>query len=125
MNSYKLRVIIYLMFVAFNVAAQGVRLTIVDRDSRKPVPYAYANVYDYPNNAIFQTLQADENGILILLPSKYPCKIEIVSMGYEPGSIEYSNAPLNMNVVLQLQKKASSLNEVIVTGVSQDRKSVV
>jgi outer membrane receptor for ferrienterochelin and colicins len=105
------------LFAALVTQAQQIKLSIVDKDSRQSVPYVYANVY--LQNTLKQTVQADDKGDMTLNLETFPCRIELVTIGYEPFTLTYSAAPATATIRVQLHKKNSSLSEVIVTGVAE------
>jgi outer membrane receptor for ferrienterochelin and colicins len=102
--------------VAF--AQQELRVSVTDKDSRQPVFLAYVNVYA-ANDALITTEQTDETGAATIRINKYPCTIEVVAIGYGSFKKAYNTAPLNTQLSVAIVKKFNSLNEVVVTGLSQ------
>lgn len=109
--------LLFLLIVQASFGQEGLRVTVLDKDSRQPVMLAYVNVYS-TNRTIQATEQTDEQGIATVSP-QYPCTIEIVALGYEPFSQNFHAAPANPVLTVLLVKKYSSMNEVVVTGTSQ------
>ena len=109
---------ILFLFAAIVIHAQQIHLSVVDKDNRQAIPFVYANIY-LAGNTLKQTTQADENGNITLNLETYPCRIEIVTIGYEPYTLTYNAAPTAVIAPIQLHKKNSSLSEVIVTGVAE------
>jgi outer membrane receptor for ferrienterochelin and colicins len=111
-----------LVLLSVCAQAQTLRFTVLEKESRQPVELAYVNVYELPNNAIQNTVQTDVNGIAEVRLEKYPCRVEIALQGYEKYSKEFLAPPVNATPTITLTKKFSSLDEVVVTGVSQPVK---
>lgn len=105
--------------VAF--AQQELRISVIDKDTRQPVFLAYVNVYA-ANNALLITEQTDEMGVANVKTNKYPCTIEVVASGYGSFKREYTTAPVSTELSVYIIKKFNSLNEVVVTGLSQPEK---
>ena len=109
---------ILLLFSALIIRAQEIHLSVVDKDSRQQVPFVYVNLY-LSDNTLKQTVQADEKGNITLNLETYPCRVELITIGYEPYTLTYNTAPITTSTPIQLHKKNSSLSEVIVTGVTE------
>lgn len=98
---------------------EGLKVTVLEKDSRQPVILAYVNVYSNANRELQITEQTDEQGNTTVQPAKYPCTIEVAALGYEPFSQTFSRMPANPVIAVLLVKKYSSINEVVVTGNAQ------
>lgn len=117
-----LNTIVLVVLALATASAQQIRITVLDKENRKPVSLAYVNVYSSAGNALEQTEQTDEIGIATITPQKYPCFIEVSMQGYESYKKEYLTPPVNANPTITLIKKFSSLDEVVVTGLTQPTK---
>lgn len=106
-----------LLLTGLCFAQEGIRITVLEKDSRQPVMLAYVNVYN-PNRSLQTTEQTNEQGTVTVHP-QYPCTIEIVAMGYEPYAQNFHRAPTNPILAVLLVKKFSTMNEVVVTGNAQ------
>lgn len=119
--------VLFLFFVLTSVAAfaqdGGIRVSVLEKDTRQPVMLAYVNVYDGNNKSMQTTVQTDEMGIAVVNPERYPCTIEVVSLGFEPFTQTFHRQPLSGALAVILTKKFGSINEVVVTGNTQPMRS--
>lgn len=99
------------------MAQQSLRVLVIDKNSGEKIPFAYVNTYQYPGNAMLNTVLTDENGVAEIIPNKYPFKLEVVAFGYEPITQQvYSGT--NQNLSFYLIKKYATVDEVVVTGLT-------
>ena len=120
----RIGVFLLLMLTTICVAAQqgSLRITILDRASGEAVPFAYVNMYSMPSKSMQNTVQANENGIATIVPDNYPCLIEVVMLGYQPREKTFYTVPINTSMSIYITKKFSSMNEVVVTGVTRPKR---
>lgn len=114
-------VLVFCICTGSLLAQDSIRISVQDRENRQGVIAAYISIYSADNKLIASSA-TDENGFAILAQPAYPCKVEVALPGYEPYKKTWQQAPTDNNVKIILTKKFSSLNEVVVTGLSQPVK---
>jgi outer membrane receptor for ferrienterochelin and colicins len=102
-------------------AQDTLRLVVQDRENRLPVWPAFINIYGQDGKLTTST-QTNEDGKATIVQNAYPVTIEVAMQGYEPFKKTWQQAPDNRTIKAVLTKKFSSLDEVVVTGLSQPVK---
>ena len=111
----------FCLLYASGINAQALRVSVLDKTNGEPAAFAYVHLLS-ATGAIENTVQANEQGIANITPTKYPCSIEITLLGYEPYRQRLFNKPNNPTLSISITKKFSSLNEAVVTGVARPMK---
>ncbi|MCB0699295.1 MAG: TonB-dependent receptor [Chitinophagales bacterium] len=122
MLNKKVYAIFVFVLAAFTLQAQSIRVTVQDKNNGETVPFAYIHISSAQNNSVQNTVQTDENGVANIIPEGYPFTIEINALGFEPLKKSFYAAPAGKTVVIYMAKKYSTMNEVVVTGLSQASK---
>src|SRR4051812_686674 len=108
-----------LVLFALSSYAQELKVFVVDENTQRPLSLAYVNVYRDGEKLPELTMQTNDEGVATINPEKYPCKIEVAITGYEIEIIKLASFPSDNKLYFTLNKKFASLNEVVVTGLSQ------
>lgn len=106
-----------LVVCAFASNAQTLRVQLINKTSSETIPFAYVHLLSQ-TGTIQNTVQTNENGVVEIIPDTYPFTIEINALGYESAKKDFYTKPANTNITLYLEKKFSTLNEVVVTGLT-------
>lgn len=106
-----------LVMCAFASNAQTLRVQLINKTSSETIPFAYVHLLSQ-TGTIQNTVQTNENGVVEIIPDTYPFTIEINALGYESAKKDFYAKPANTNITLYLEKKFSTLNEVVVTGLT-------
>lgn len=109
-----------LLLAAVGVNAQSLKVVVQD-NNRQPVALAYINEYDPASHTLRQTQQTGDDGIVNITP-QYPCDIEIEALGCDKLKNTLSSAPVTGELKLYLIKHFNTLDQVVVTGVTQPVK---
>ncbi len=121
MNLRAITITVCVLLISLSVTAQSTLSFIVaDKDNNQPVPLAYVNTY--AGHLLKNTVQTDEDGKATITLSSFPCTVKITIAGYETYSLDYDSIVPSTDVKVLIQKKFSTLNEVVVTGVVQPVK---
>lgn len=103
-------------------AQTALRIVVQNKNNNEKVPYAYIYVSSSVNNSAQPIGQTDENGVANIAPESYPCTIEIKALGFEPIKKDLYTPPASGLITFYLNKQYSSLNEVVITGLTQPAK---
>jgi len=122
-ESMLFRIIVLLsFFYASSAAAQdSVQVQVVHRENGTAIPFAYISVYNAQKQWQY-TLMAGEDGKAAFAVNEYPCKVEVSAIGFTPYRSTLLKAPSGLFKIM-LDQTSSSLNEVVVTGVSSPIKA--
>lgn len=114
---------ILIVLASIKAVGQELVFTVSDKDTKAPVELAYINVYT-GNHILFQSVQTNEAGIahLTIEKEKYPVTIETVSPGFEKAVKKFDAPPATASVDIDIVKKYTSLNEVVVTGLNKPER---
>lgn len=105
-----------LLSIAFSSSAQEVRVKVRD-DNGDGIPFAYIHISTGDKEDLSKnTTQADEDGVAIIQLQTFPATLEVTALGYHNGSKVVNES--TDAVVVELSKNVSSLNEVVVTGLT-------
>lgn len=114
---FRRSVIILLVALLCVSAAQAqVFITVKDKNSGEVIPFAYIYSYGNPGEAQVNA-QTDENGSASVR-AVFPGTLEVSALGYETFKKSYYAAPVGGAINIYLIKKFSSMNEVVVTGLT-------
>ncbi len=101
--------------------AQSIRVQLVDKNNGETVPFAYVHIIS-ATNAVLNTVQSDENGVVNIIAEEYPFSVEVNALGFEPAKKNFLTAPATTVITLYMTKKFSTLNEVVITGLNAPQK---
>ena len=102
-------------------AQTNIDVHVQSKDNGLPVEYVYVNVYHQNPERKVGTAVSDEKGIASIVVDSFPVIIEAVGVGYGMERITLHEVPAKA-VEIKVSKTFSSLNEVVVTGVSRPTK---
>ena len=113
----RLIIIFFLPAVPVLAKAQNlVTVQVVSNEGQEPVVGAYVYIYPGDSSKPQYTSLTDADGLASLPVSVFPATIEINSLGYDPFFRKLQSGDTVLRVVLV--KRYSSLEEVVVTGVT-------
>ncbi len=118
MLKYLLHIVV-LISLANTVQAQALRINVYDKGNGEQVPFAYIKATSTNDNKTLVNGQTNENGTTTIDVAGYPCTIELTALGYQSLTKELYTAPAGGVLNFYMTQKFSSMNEVVVTGVSQ------
>lgn len=108
-----------LILLCFDAAAQNLLVKVQETNSGQPVAVAYVNVYAKDSRSAQQTVLTDDKGEAEIMLTGFPCRIEVLAIGYENYVQPFDAYPAHKDFTVLLSKKpSSSLNEVVVTGLT-------
>ncbi|RYZ54005.1 MAG: hypothetical protein EOP49_06075, partial [Sphingobacteriales bacterium] len=115
---YRLYFIFLFLLVAGTIRGQQtVDISVSDLENGHPIEYAYVNLYSSYPKVLISTLMTDSSGKSRISITALPAEIEVVAMGYNAERQPVKDSLISA-ISFNLVKRAGSLNDVVVTGLS-------
>ncbi len=98
------------------LAQNPVQVQVIAREDGEGIPAAYIKLFLGDSSQPSMVAIADAEGKAILTVNSFPAFVEAVSIGYEPARVPVTEA--TVAITINLTQRFSSLDEVVVTGVT-------
>jgi outer membrane receptor for ferrienterochelin and colicins len=108
--------LVLLLLTLHASAQESLRVHVQNADNAVAVEFAYVNVYN-TERVLQSSVMTDENGNASVTVVNFPARIEVVAIGYTTYA-QLLTAPQTEPIRIPLEKRFSSLDEVVVTGVA-------